>query len=242
MRYADFVRTLSAPRLDRYLEACAGDTRRAMTLYRLNLRLTQELHTVVSCFEVALRNALDAHYVSRHGADWLRAAVAPGGVYTDPACRQAAAIIWEALRKLGARYSHGKLVAELTFGFWRYQFARPQFRAGGQTLVAIFSAKPRSTPTTNYGQAYFFTELEEVNRLRNRIAHHEPVCFVPTEARVSTAYVRNQYARMLRLFQWLEINERELLYGLDHIETVCAAIDRLGAASSTGRTAASASR
>ncbi len=33
--------------------ACGGNTIKAMTLYRYNLKLSQELLTVISCFEVA---------------------------------------------------------------------------------------------------------------------------------------------------------------------------------------------
>lgn len=46
--------------MKRYLDATNGDTSQAMTLYRDNLHLSQEVFTVVSCFEIALRNAIDA--------------------------------------------------------------------------------------------------------------------------------------------------------------------------------------
>lgn len=39
-----------------------------MTLYRLNLRLSQEMFTIVSCLEVALRNAIDSIIL----ATWVR--------------------------------------------------------------------------------------------------------------------------------------------------------------------------
>ncbi len=43
--------------MQRYKDAAKGDTRKAMALYRYNLRLSQEMFTIVNCFEVALRNA-----------------------------------------------------------------------------------------------------------------------------------------------------------------------------------------
>ena len=48
--------------------ACGGDTRRAMTLYRYNLKLSQEMFTLISCFEVALRNRIDNQMVARPNA------------------------------------------------------------------------------------------------------------------------------------------------------------------------------
>ena len=68
---------MSQPRMSRYVNACGNDTRKAMTLYRLNLKLSQELFTIVSCFEVALRNSVDRHYTKLKGSDWLRDSARP---------------------------------------------------------------------------------------------------------------------------------------------------------------------
>ena len=72
MKYTDFVGVMTHPRMNRYLIACNGNTRKAMTLYRKNLQLTQELFTVISCFEVALRNAIDTTATIALGNDWLK--------------------------------------------------------------------------------------------------------------------------------------------------------------------------
>ena len=50
MEYKEFERIMSRKRMGRYLAACQGDTRKAMTLYRYNLHLTQDVFTVISCF------------------------------------------------------------------------------------------------------------------------------------------------------------------------------------------------
>ncbi len=54
IKYADFEKIMSSKRMERYLTACGGDTHKAMTLYRYNLQISQEMFTIVSCFEVAL--------------------------------------------------------------------------------------------------------------------------------------------------------------------------------------------
>ena len=51
MKFKDFEHILSYSRIQRYVDACNGDTRKAMTLYRLNLHLSQEMFTIVSCFD-----------------------------------------------------------------------------------------------------------------------------------------------------------------------------------------------
>lgn len=228
MRYRDFEIIMSTPRLNRYRTACSGNTKKAMALYRLNLRLSQELFTVVSCFEVALRNAIDRHFVPIHGAHWLRDAVSTGGIFNNAACRFTERIINDALGSLGGHYTHAKLVAKMDFGFWRYQFSSAQYRATGGSLLRIFPAKPASTAAIHYNQAFIFNELAKVNNLRNRIAHHEPICFLHNGGAVTdTTYARQHYNLILQLFQWMSINESELLYGLDHINTVCNRIDTL---------------
>ena len=47
MEYLEFERILSAKRMQRYKDAANGDTRKAMALYRYNLRLSQEMFTIV---------------------------------------------------------------------------------------------------------------------------------------------------------------------------------------------------
>lgn len=226
MKFTNFEYILSQPRLARYVKACAGNTRKAMTLYRLNLRLSQELFTLIGCFEVAYRNAIDRHYMIRNGTDWLRDSARAGGMFNNQLCGKTPHIIAAGERNLTV-YSHSQLVTAMAFGFWRYLFARHQFRSGGQSLLAVFPSKPKSNPTLNYNNHFFFIQLEKVTVLRNRLAHHEPVCFQIGTHIKDTRYARQNYAFILQLFQWMDIHETSLLYGLDHICELCDRMDKL---------------
>ncbi len=225
VKYAEFERVISRARMNRYLYA-AGNSRKAMTLYRLNLRLSQEFFTVISCLEVSLRNRIDEHYYALRGSDWLRDSARNSGFLSQPNCGITPRIINSALARL-AVYSHAKLIAEMDFGFWRYLFARHQFFAGGQTLLEIFPGRPSSTPQQQYNHSYVFAQLEKINMLRNRLAHHEPICFANGATVKDTTYARHHYEKILDLFRWMSINEKSLLYGLDHIEEVADQIDSL---------------
>ena len=198
-----------------------------MTLYRKNLRLSQELFTVISCFEVALRNGINRQYSRQLGNDWLRDSATPGGIFDNANSRRTRDIILKSFSRLNYNYSHPKLLAEMDFGFWRYLFAQPQFLAGGQTLLHVFPAKPISTPAIQYNHTFIFNQLGQINDLRNRIAHHEPICFIPGQPVKNTSYARRHYNLTLQLFQWMNIDEAALLYGLDHILIVCNEIDAL---------------
>jgi hypothetical protein len=93
--------------------------------------------------------------------------------------------------------------------------------------LGIFPAKPLSSPAIQYNQGFVFNQLAQINEIRNRIAHHEPICFLPGLPVKNTAFARQHYGFILQLFQWMTIDEAALLYGLDHINRVCTDIDNL---------------
>jgi len=227
MRYTEFEQIMSPARMSRYLNACEGNTKKAMTLYRLNLKLSQEMFTVISCFEVTLRNSINNCCLGKLGPDWLQNAAASGGIFDNPNCRLTSVNINEAISKLHANYTHSKLVAELGFGFWRYMFAQRQYSATGRILLATFPARPTSTPIAQYNNTYVFNQLADINDIRNRIAHHEPICFQNGHPIKSTAFARQHYLLIIKLLQWMGINEISLFYGLDHINNICNDIDAL---------------
>lgn len=229
MKYSEFQHILSEERLQRYLLACGNHTRKTMTLYRLNLNLSQEVFTLLSCFEVAVRNAIDRILTERLGANWLRDAVLDGGIFDVPGCRDSAKIIRKAYNRLkrDGLYTHSKLLAEMEFGVWKYMFANPQYRAVGRTLFAIFPNKPRSSAEVQYNNTFMFNELDGINILRNRIAHHEPICFARRQPEIGTSYILNAYQTLHKLFMWMGIDSHSLLYGLDHVHQVCAKINLL---------------
>ena len=207
--------------------ACGGDKRKAQTLYRLNLRLSQEMFTVISCYEVALRNAIDRIMTASYGADWLRDAIMPGGIFDNPLFFGTARIVYKAYNELVAsgKYSCSKMLSAMEFGIWKYMFSAPQYRATGRRLLKVFPNKPKSSVAKQYNNQFIYNELDAVNRLRNRIAHHEPICFLHDQETISTAYLQKCYYRILTLFSWMDIDSKSLLYGLDHVRNLSRKID-----------------
>ena len=229
MEYLEFERILSVERMQRYANATHGDTRRAMALYRYNLKLSQEIFTIVSCFEVALRNAIDKLLVPTWGCDWLRDAVLDGGMFANGRMDETKRIIEKAYNRLNryGNYSHSKLIAEMEFGVWKYMYSSLQYRATGQCLLRVFPNKPRSSVSMQYNNTYIFNELDKVNSLRNRVALHEPICFRQNAAEIDTSYIVNEYQKIQTLFSWMGIDSHSMLYGLDHVQYVCAKINSL---------------
>ncbi|MCQ2342894.1 MAG: Abi family protein [Paludibacteraceae bacterium] len=229
MNYKEFENIFSSERLERYLCAMMGDKRKAMTLYRDNIRLSQEMYAIVCCFEVALRNAIDKRMIKEFGGDWLRDAIMDGGIFDNPKCSKTAKIVKNAYNELvrDGKYTHSHLLAQMEFGVWKYMFSNPQYTAEHRVLMAIFPNKPTSTKEMNYNNAYIFNELDNINTLRNRVAHHEPICFAYTTAQVDLKYVQEKRAQILKILAWMGINGDKLMYGLDHVEMVCRQIENV---------------
>ncbi|MCQ2128255.1 MAG: Abi family protein [Bacteroidaceae bacterium] len=229
MKFKDFEHILSYSRIQRYVDACNGDTRKAMTLYRLNLHLSQEMFTIVSCFEVALRNAIDKNMIINFGNEWLKDAQLADGIFDNKKCYKTKNIIRYAYNKAVKQksYSHEGLLSDMDFGVWKYMFAPNEYSAIGRTLLKIFPNKPTSSATMQYNNKYVFNELDKINKMRNRIAHHEPICFEQGVPVISTYNVFQQYQRIQTLFSWMNIDARALLYGLDHVQSVCNEINNL---------------
>lgn len=226
MRYTEFEDTISPERMQRYVLACGNDTRRAMTLYRYNLKLSQEMFTLISCFEVSLRNKINKEMVANFGNDWLRDFILPGGRFdTDPRVDGTRKIIKKAYEGLirSHNYSHTKLLAEMEFGVWKFMFNNVQYRMVNRCLLNIFPNKPTSTAQHQYDNTFVFNDLNVINTIRNRIAHHEAICF-GNPVCIDTQGVLDCYARIMRLFHWMNINANTLLYGLDHVGQVSSRI------------------
>lgn len=109
----------------------------------------------------------------------------------------------------------------------KYMFSPLQYHQTGRNLLQIFPNKPRSSAEHQYNQTYIFNELDKINSLHNRIAHHEPICFIAQQAVIDTSYIRIIYGKIMTLFEWMGIDGSGLLYGLDHIEAACDKINHL---------------
>lgn len=58
MQYAEFEHIISLQRMGRYLVACGNRKRKAMALYKMDIRLSQEEYVLVNYSEIALRNSI----------------------------------------------------------------------------------------------------------------------------------------------------------------------------------------
>ena len=175
----------SVPRMHKYQNACAGDKRKTMQLYRYNLRLCQRFYGALNLFEVMLRNAINEHYAAQFSdPDWIVNQADAGKLleFNKDEIRQTEA----GYRRRGI-YNNDKMVASLTMGFWTKLFSKKRYKRGGKTLLQIFPNKRKGK-----NQADVYKDLTHIREFRNRIAHHEPICF-DGSGNISTAFARRHY-------------------------------------------------
>lgn len=229
MKFSEFEHIVSENRLNRYLVACRGNKTRTLSLYRYNVKASLEMFAVVGAFEIALRNSIDKIMTTYYGHDWLRDSILTGGIFDNQKCRDHARIIRAAYEKLIRQnnYTHSHLLSKMEFGIWKYMFSTPQFRASNRVLLQVFPNKPTSNRETQYNNTYIFNELDHVNSLRNRIAHHEPICFHTGFASITTSYIEFIYSKIITLFHWLGIDAQDYLFGLNHIQEISKGIQKL---------------
>lgn len=162
---------LSQPRTQTYLTAAGGDLERALKLYCWNARISAALMVPAHFAEVTTRNAaadaLEAVYGPRWpwSASFERSLQSPQRVYSPKR---------DLLSVRGRYATAGKVIAELKFAFWESLFtSRHDTRLWSPHIASVFPEAPAMPPASLRDRVN--KDLETIRRLRNRIAHHEPI-------------------------------------------------------------------
>lgn len=157
---------LTPARLSTYLRATNGDEQQALRLYSWNVEASAALWGDFAVLEVCVRNAISAQLEKLAGkADWWASPVV--GLRTEQA--QAVQRAIASLPHHGQPVSPGQVVANLTLGFWTSLLANRYHQRLWEP--AIKHAFPHLTGRRGALQQ----DLESLRRLRNRVAHHEPI-------------------------------------------------------------------
>ena len=170
---------LTNGRFDVYMNAVAGDPERALALYAWNSDVAAAMQRDLGHLEVALRNHYDDAISVRY--------VGPGHWLTDPSgpvqqpfmVRRSGRsvdlnaenrrLISKAVAKAGgASALIGKVIAELSFGFWRYL-------ATAARVHDLWTPYLRHAYPFGTGLLTVEQDVRDLHDLRNRIAHMEPI-------------------------------------------------------------------
>lgn len=173
----DLPDIISAPRFATYLNSAGGNTGLALTLYRWNLHISAAFLIPLQVCEVAARNGVIVALEARYGANWH---LSPGFKQSLPRAHRGYSPYDDfegtsGRLQLRGQLTAGKIVADLKFAFWENMLTARHDR---RLWVPFYSqAFPHTAPAMPVYQARgtLNSHLETIRRLRNRIAHHEPI-------------------------------------------------------------------
>lgn len=209
----EFELSVSRPRFNRYLREHPNKLD-AVAVYLWNLSLCSALYPVLQCLEVTYRNALDAALKSHRGDRW----------YDDqtlllPNEWNKAQSVKNSLTQQGKSNDPGRVVAELSFGFWVALYSSPYVaRVVHSTLRSVFPNAPKHMRK----QQIIVDRLQEVRKLRNRIFHHEPIWHW-TQAQSGPsgrAALMTQYEDILLLTVWIGTGQSKVVHSIDRFRQV----------------------
>lgn len=177
---ATLEQRLTAERMAPYRAACGGGIAAAIRLYEWNAEVSAALGITLGHLEVLLRNALHEQ-LTRWTIDRFdepRWYLDPAGVLSPRSIDDIAVARARATCN-GDRETPGRVVAELTFGFWSFLLARRHDRGVWHPcLNRAFRRRRRSD---------VHDAVKRLNDARNRLAHHEPMFNRPIDDLRTTA-------------------------------------------------------
>ncbi len=162
-----FEDILSHERFGTYLRWADGDRDRAIALYTLNTQLSESLYTSVQMLEIAFRNRINDIMRKAKGDDWYNSTLC----LTNPRQVEMLAKAKQDLTDARKAPAPGNIVAALTFGFWTALVGSGYEDLWQSTLHKI----ARKQNGKGLQRKDFALPLAKIRRLRNRIAHHEPI-------------------------------------------------------------------
>ena len=174
----EIERLISPERLTSYMTETKSHPPSALELYYGNQEVSGAVFGDLSRLEVMLRNVahqtLSAHaaQIGASGPRYTNSAFFPG----RPGRRSVQNIADARNRATSGRRTEkeGRVIAELTFGFWRFLCVRPYLTT---LWVPTLSSAFPNHPVGNAREVRSDVEsrMDRLHFLRNRVAHHEPI-------------------------------------------------------------------
>lgn len=163
---------LSPARISTYEAAVVGSPATALELYSWNAQVSGALLTPLHICEVAIRNAIALAIESIYGSNWPWSSGFERSLPNPKVGYNPKVDLFNARLKL---HSTGKVIPELKFVFWeRMLTGRYDHRIWNGQLLKVFPNLNPNDPIS-VSRKKIYDGLEQIRKLRNRIAHHEPI-------------------------------------------------------------------
>lgn len=203
------VHVLSSERIGGYERRLdSTDPQVVLPFLRWNMALSQSLYSSLQVLEVGLRNSIHRAACRQFGReDWLSGAHVLQHAHEIGALDKARRDI----AQRGDIASPGRLIAELSFGFWTSLLdKRYEQTLWPALLKEAFPGMPRRERT----RANLSRRFNVVRRLRNRVFHHEAIWH--------WADLADQHAQMLEAINWISADALSLAASMDQFASIHA--------------------
>ncbi len=170
-------------RLAPYLDEMDGDHERAVALYVWNARISAAMFETLHHVEVLLRNAIDRQFGPVDAAAPPRETWLEDPSILNERSRERVRETIKRIRREHQTPTRGRVVAGLSFGFWRALFDR-------KNSALWVSHLHRAFPAGSGERAEVARLMSTLVPFRNRLAHHETIVRRP---------IKNHYDELLTL-------------------------------------------
>ncbi len=173
-----------------YLRRAHGNSRYALALYAWNIRAGAALYPILQVNEVTLRNTINRALAAQFGANWP---YAQGFLRMLPQNNRAEFLAGRGKLEQRLRVHQlrtGDVVATQTYAFWVLLLTRRfHNRIWRHEFTASFPHAPRQVH-----RELIREQADSIRKLRNRIAHYEPLLNV---------HLSGAYRRALAVVRWI---------------------------------------
>ncbi len=210
---SSITQTFSRDRISKYHQP--GDTAKdVLARYTWNIMLCEALYPALQNLEVAMRNSMHAAISGPSGYNRLDWYDHPGLLLPNE--NKAVTKAKNILVNKGRNLTPGRIIAELSFGFWTTLFDRPYETKPGdprlwpRLLIEVLPNMPSSDRT----RANALSRFNSIRELRNRVSHHEPIHHLPD--------LDARHQQILDAISWISTDARDLTTLFDRFVLVHA--------------------
>lgn len=201
------LRALAPDRFDAYRRPSDADELDAIARYIWNIEVSKSMHPKLSVLEVTFRNQLNNALASLYGPTWFDLPFP-----LSQAQRAEVAKAKQALTRMGRPHDPGRIVAELSFGFWTQLYGKSHEQ--GIVRPTIRTVFPNYTGPGPLRRSTVAAPLREARLLRNRVSHLEQIVFdvnLPNRHREICEVIRWMHAPMAELSD--AVDDFMMVYG-----------------------------
>lgn len=228
MNYSHFKKHFANDRIYRYEQATGNNPSKTIALYKANIAISQSFIPLISILEVALRNNIDEALGKEFNDNqWIRTQKkgfmnAPFLRWTDPNTGKLVDDRYH-LKKVeaaekdiignGLIITTGRIVSMQTFGFWTRLFNKKIYKSIKGSPINAFPNRPLTCDRQVIANSLF-----QIRNFRNRISHHEPICFNSLGEKDFTE-IRRIHKLIKTVLKWIDPKLCPFMNEIDKVNT-----------------------